>query len=305
MTDEIPKNRSIKLIVAYKYHRTSMLKFLPERDRAEILATRGAIEELRVRKGQPINVLYSYNGERKRKILSRIYSEEDIENIIMKLCDYTFYSKEESIRQGFITSSEGERVGICGNVVKKNGEVSTIKQITSLCVRMPNDVDGIARPFFCDYAQKAVGCLVISPPGQGKTTFLRDLGRIYSDKLNKNVVFIDERDEFSASGRFYLGKNSDAVKYADKEYGFSCGVRTLAPEVIVCDEIMTGSDIDACEKAAASGVKVLASAHSDNLKNLLKKAIFTEIIKKRVFDFYIELFYGGNITVYNEAGEKC
>ena len=59
MTDEIPKNRSIKLIVAYKYHRTSMLKFLPERDRAEILATRGAIEELRVRKGQPINVLYS------------------------------------------------------------------------------------------------------------------------------------------------------------------------------------------------------------------------------------------------------
>ena len=137
MTDEIPKNRSIKLIVAYKYHRTSMLKFLPERDRAEILATRGAIEELRVRKGQPINVLYSYNGERKRKILSRIYSEEDIENIIMKLCDYTFYSKEESIRQGFITSSEGERVGICGNVVKKNGEVSTIKQITSLCVVCP------------------------------------------------------------------------------------------------------------------------------------------------------------------------
>ncbi len=283
-----------------------MLKFLPESDRREILAIRGAIEELRVRIGQPISVLYSFDGERKRKVLSRVYADEDIENIVMKLCDYTFYSKEESIRQGFITSSEGERVGICGNVVKKNGEVSTIKQITSLCVRLPNDVDGIARPFFREYAQsQAAGCLVISPPAQGKTTFLRDLGRLYSDKLNKNVVFIDERDEFSASGRFYLGKNSDVLKYADKEYGFSSGVRTLAPDVIVCDEIMNESDILACEKAATSGVKTLASAHSDNLKNLLKKPIFTEIIKNRVFDFYIELSYGGKITVYNEVGEKC
>ena len=282
-----------------------MLKFLPERDRGEILAIRGAIEELRIRVGQPINALYSFEGERKRKILSRIYTGEDIENIIMKLCDYTFYAKEESIKQGFITSSEGERVGICGNVVKKNGEVSTIKQITSLCVRLPNDVDGIARSFFREYAQKAVGCLVISPPGQGKTTFLRDLGRIYSDKLNKNVVFIDERDEFSASGRFYLGKNSDVLTYADKDYGFSCGVRTLAPEVIVCDEIMNEGDILACEKTSASGVKVLASAHSDNLKNLLKKPIFTEIIKNRVFEFYVELSYGGKIMVYDEAGVKC
>ncbi len=282
-----------------------MLKFLSGRDRDEILAIRGATEELRIRKGQPICVSYSCNGERKRKVLSRIYTDEDIENIVMKLCDYTFYSKEESIRQGFITSSDGERVGLCGSVVKKNGEVTTIKRITSLCVRLPNDVEGIARPFFREYAQSAVSCLVISPPAQGKTTFLRDLGRTYSDKLNKNVVFIDERDEFSASGRFYLGKNSDVLKYADKEYGFSCGVRTLAPEVVVCDEIMNESDIFACKNAAASGVKALASAHSDNLKNLLKKPIFTDIIKNRVFDRYIELSYGGKITIYNEAGEKC
>lgn len=282
-----------------------MLKFFQEREREEILRTRGEIEEIRVRKGQPISVFYSLDGERKRKNLSRVFYGDDIDKIVMKLCDFSLFSKEESIRRGFVTSSEGERVGICGTVVKKNDEVLTVKEITSLCIRLPNDVKDLSTEFFEKYAKNGASCLVISPPAQGKTTFLRDLGRNFSDKSDKNVVYIDERDEFSGSGRFYLGKNSDVLKYSDKKYGFSNGIRTLNPSVIVCDEIMTDEDAASCVQAAASGIKVLASAHSDNLKNLLKKLMFSRIITCRAFDFYVELSYGGKTVVYNEKGELC
>lgn len=295
---------------AYIYYRkinfgTSMLNFLPPDEKNEILKIRGRLEELRVRAGQPISVTYSVDGDRKKKILSKIYSYKEIDEILLKLCDYSIFGRDESIRQGFVTSSEGERVGLCGSVVKDGEKITTIKQITSMCIRLPNDIEGLALPFFRKTGEKTVSTLVISPPAQGKTTFLRDLGRIYSDKSDKNVLFIDERDEFSASGRFYLGKNSDVLKYADKNYGFKNGVRTLNPDIIVCDEIMSENDLSSCALAAASGVATIASVHSDNLKNLLKKPIFSDILGKRIFRYFVELSYGGKIVVYNEKGELC
>ena len=282
-----------------------MLNFLPPEDKNEILKIRGRIEELRIRAGQPISVTYSTEGIRKKKLLSKPYSYKDIDEIILKLCDYSIFGKDESISQGFITSSEGERVGLCGNVVKIGDKISTIKQITSICVRLPNDIDGLALPYFRKTGETAVSTLVISPPAQGKTTFLRDLGRIYSDKADKNVLFIDERDEFSASGRFFLGKNSDVLKYADKTYGFKNGVRTLNPDVIVCDEIISENDLSSCAAVSASGVVTIASVHSDSLKNLLKKPMFADIFKKRTFCYFVELSYGGKIVVYDEKGEIC
>lgn len=282
-----------------------MLNFLPPDDKNEILKIRGRTEELRIRVGQPISVTYSADGIRKKKVLSEVYSYKDIDEILLKLCDYSVYGKDESIRQGFVTSSEGERVGICGNVVKDGEKITTIKQITSMCIRLPNDIEGLALPFFRKTGEKSSSVLIISSPGQGKTTFLRDLGRIYSDKADKNVLFIDERDEFSANGRFYLGKNSDILKYADKNYGFKNGVRTLNPDVIVCDELMTDNDLSACVIASASGVKTIASVHSDSLKNLLKKPMFSEIFKRKTFQYFVELSYGGKMCIYDERGEIC
>ena len=283
-----------------------MLNFLPRRDVDELLKIRGRIEELRIRVGYPICVRYSTDeGERKRKFLNDVYTEKSIEYAFMNLCDHSVFGKEECIKQGYITSCDGERVGLCGDVVKNEKGVVTIKNITSLCVRFPNDVSGLALPFFEKYCDKPKSVLVISPPSQGKTTFLRDLGRLYSDKLGLNVLFIDERDEFSASGKFYLGKNSDVMKYADKSFGFRVGVRSLNPNVIVCDELMTAEDLSSCSFASHSGVKTLASVHSDSLKNLLKKPIFTDIFKIGVFDCFVNLKYGGEIEVNNDKGEKC
>lgn len=283
-----------------------MLRFLPSRDTDEISKIRGRIEELRIRVGYPISVQYSTeDGERKRKFLNDVYTEKLVEYVFMNLCDHSIFGKEECIKQGYITSCEGERVGLCGDVVKNEKGVATIKNITSLCVRYPNDVSGLALPFFERYCNKSKSVLIISPPSQGKTTFLRDLGRLYSDRLGLNVLFIDERAEFSASGKFYLGKNSDVLKYSDKSFGFQIGVRSLNPNVIICDEIMSAEDLASCSFASHSGVKTLASVHSDSLKNFLKKPMFTEIFKISVFDYFVNLQYGGKIEVYNDKGEKC
>ena len=283
-----------------------MLKFLPRCDADEISKIRGRIEELRIRVGYPISVQYSTeDGERKKKFLNDVYTEKSIENVFMSLCDHSVFGKEECIKQGYVTSGDGERVGLCGAVVKNENGVVTIKNLTSLCVRFPNDVSGLSLPFFERYCIKPRSVLIVSPPSQGKTTFLRDLGRLYSDRLGLNVLFIDERDEFSASGKFYLGKNSDIMKYSDKTFGFRIGVRSLNPNVIICDEIMSVEDLSSCLFASHSGVKTLASVHSDCLKNLLKKPMFTEIFKIGVFDYFVNLQYGGKIEVYNDKGEKC
>ncbi len=282
-----------------------MLDFLSETDREIIAKQKASLEEVRIRLGQKAKAVFSAKGKRYVVSLENIYDGNLIEEIVYKLCDYSPFCKEESIRQCFVTSKSGERAGICGTIVYDGEKVVTVKDVTSLCLRFPNEVIGLTEGFAERYLNGVESCLVISPPFGGKTTFLRDLGRIYSDKYDKNVLYIDEREEFSGNGKFYLGKNADVLKNSSKEYGFKNGVRTLNPDVIVCDELMNEEDLSAVAYASASGVKTISSAHSDNLKNLLKKPHFKEIFKLFTFQKYVELSYGKILNVYDEEGRKC
>lgn len=197
-----------------------MLNFLSETDREIINGQNANLEEVRIRIGQKAKAVFSANGKRFVVALDNIYDGNAIEEIVYKLCDYSPFCKEESLRQCFVTSKNGERVGICGTVVYDGEKVVTVKDVTSLCMRFPNEVIGLAEEFAERYLGCVESCLIISPPFGGKTTFLRDLGRLYSDKYEKNVLYIDEREEFSGNGKFYLGKNADVLKNSSKEYGF-------------------------------------------------------------------------------------
>lgn len=282
-----------------------MLDFLSENDRELIAKENANLEEIRIRLGQKAKAVFSTKGKRRVVSLDSVYGQSEIEEIVYKLCDYSPFCKEESLKQCFVTSINGERVGICGTVVCDGDRIITVKDVTSLCMRFPNEIVGLAEEFSEKYLSGVESCLVISPPFGGKTTFLRDLGRIYSDKYEKNVLYIDEREEFSGNGKFYLGKNADVLKNSSKEYGFKNGVRTLNPDVIVCDELMNEGDLSAVAFASSSGVKTISSAHSDNLKNLLKKPYFKEIFKLFTFQKYVELSYGKILNVYDEEGRKC
>ena len=278
-----------------------MLKFLPAKIVNEIAEVSGnSLSEVRIRNGKNIKLILG-NENRKVVEISQVMTESDIGRSIMELCNFSLFSSEENLKRGFLTSSEGERVGLCGEVVYGENGVISVKNVTSLCVRFPREVKGVAEDFYYNAAmRKPLSCLIISPPFHGKTTFIRDLGRLYSDISDCNVLYIDERDELSASGKFDLGQNADVLKFATKEYGFTVGVRTLDPDVIVCDELFGERDVLAAVSAANSGVKIIASSHSDSLKNLSKRAEFSTIFKSFTFDRYVELQNGKVKKIYND-----
>ncbi|MBR1867674.1 MAG: hypothetical protein IJ800_03740 [Clostridia bacterium] len=268
-----------------------MLDFLPQNIKSAVFAVgEDNLREIRIRANRKIIAVYYSDGEIIKKEIENTVSGNQIENMILKLSDYSFASIENNLKMGFITSSQGERVGIAGECVVKDGKIVSIKNITSLCVRFPHCAVGCSNFFFDKFIVDAPkNCLIISPPFHGKTTFARDLGRNYCDKLALNVLYLDERDEFSGGGVFDLGKNSDVLRYCDKPFGFINGVRVLNPEVIICDELMTDSDVRSLSFAANSGVKVIATAHGRDLSEILNKEDTKNLIKLKVFDYYVVL----------------
>lgn len=275
-----------------------MLDFLPLRLKNQIISSFKQLYEVRIRQDNPTTVKGSNGDGLKEVEIDFRMTKKQIEEVVFALSNYSIYTVEQSLKQGFITSSSGERVGVCGDAVVEKGEIVTFKNFTSLCIRFPNQVVGCSKPF-TDNVDDVKTCLVISPPFHGKTTFIRDLGRVYSDKFNKNVLYVDERDELWANGKFYLGKRADVIRNATKSFAFNFGVRSYNPDVIICDELMTEEDCKGVSFALLSGVKVVASAHSNSLENLLKKQELSRILKNITFenvilieDFKIKKIYG-------------
>ena len=213
--------------------------------------------ELRLRKN---GVCINYGG--KFFNIGVNVTEQDIDSVVMKATQNSVYAYNDMIKNGYLSLSCGIRIGICGEVITDK----TIKNFTSLNIRIPHEVKGCALE-----ASKQIVCcgtvkstLIISPPGYGKTTFLRDLIRIVSDS-GYNVLVCDQRYELCGD----LGKNTDTLKGADKAFAFSRGVRYMRPDVIACDEMTDEQDFTAAENAISSGVKVLCTMHGEQERRVI------------------------------------
>lgn len=259
-----------------------MLEFLPEKIKNGLsyINSKG-LYELRIRNGFPIlvNVFGKYSflseyGITKLKEKAIITEQSDIDAIVYSLCNFSVYSVENQIKQGFITGINGERVGIAGEYIYENGQVLTIKNITSLCVRVPHEIRGSGRTI-CDVLLKdnLINILLMSPPGQGKTTILRDIALTLGEKF-VNVLVCDERGEISALGEL----DCDIIKYAKKETAFETGIRALRPDVIICDEL-SKNDLLFLDYVIKSGVKLISSAH---LTTITKESKFYGYFDKYV-----------------------
>ena len=275
-----------------------MLNFIPTKLKTAILNSFDKVFEIRLRVGQDVVVRGLKNFKIINQRIAFQINNETINQSILALTDYSIYSKEDELMKGIITSSEGERVGVCGEFVYTDGKLVTVKNFSSLCIRFPNDCIGCSNEFFST-VDSPQSVLVVSPPFHGKTTFIRDLGRNYSDKFSLNVLFIDEKDELSGGGKFYLGKNSDVIRNSTKKFGFYNGVRAINPDVIICDELTIEDDFLGVQFSSLSGVKVIASTHSNSLEKLLKKENISKILKSFTFDkivflenFEIKKIYG-------------
>ncbi len=254
------------------------------------------VNELRFRADKPIIVCV--NGKNYFLAESGVTSNIDaalytskiaIEDIIFRASECSIYSVNEQIKRGFIITESGLRIGIGGNIVEENSSVKTMNHFTSCNIRFPHNVKNCcltAFPFIF-HDNLIENTLVISPPNCGKTTFLRDFVYQLSErKLPFNVLLIDERGELDVN----LTSNfCDKIAFCSKKMGFENGIRSLSPDIIVTDEIGQEEDIKALFYAVTSGVRLLASTHCDSMENFLKKPLFSELIKEKVFKRYVFL----------------
>ena len=243
-----------------------MLEFLPQnvKDAIRHLNLR-KLYEIRLRAEKPVTV----NFEGEYRYLSDYgltdYADkavrcdmQDIADCVFKAGKYSVYSVEEQIKRGYITAENGERLGLAGEYVFEKGQPLAVRNFTSLCIRVPHEVVGCGAEIYqrC-MRDKLRNVLISSPPGLGKTTILRDLGRILSEKTRKNILICDERGEIS-SGK--TGDTCDVLRFSDKKTAFEAGIRAMRPDIIITDELLR-EDCEALRRAIDAGICVLASAH--------------------------------------------
>ena len=203
---------------------------------------------------------------------SALFSEKDIADCFAELCRYSVHSYSREIAEGFITLDGGHRVGLCGTAVMSGGAVVSVKDISSLNIRIAREVRGCAEELYGRFfAGGLCSLLLAGRPMSGKTTLLRDLSRMLGEKYR--VALIDSRNELSASVRglptLDVGENTDVLCGYTKSAGIMTALRSLSPDVIICDEI--GDDYDAVEQCLFCGVKVIAAAHAGSLSELSRR----------------------------------
>lgn len=267
------------------------------------------IYELRIRNGKPI--IINYNGDFQAVLDSNrcavVADKALIQRIILVATGQSLYSHNDQLKQGFITSIGGIRIGVSGEIVyNEKNEVSTIRNFTGLTIRLPHAVRGCADcalQYIVQDNKSVLNTLLISKPGCGKTTILREIAKNLSDRYNvQNILIVDERYEIAdcVNGvpQFDIGKYTDVVSGASKAYGFREGVRSARPNVILCDELSCAEDSLAVINACNSGVKVIASVHADTKEELLQKEFLKPLINSGVIQRYIFLTDVSGVGTY-------
>jgi stage III sporulation protein AA len=280
-----------------------ILKFFPRGIANEINKEISKIEELvqeiRIRVGSQIIVKTNKKDD---IIINYFVTREDILEIMQVICNNSIYSYQNEIANGYITINGGHRVGITGDVVLENNKVINIKYISSLNFRIARqilDCSNNILKYVINLEENTIfHTLIVSPPGAGKTTILKDLVRKISDGIPEigfkgiDVSLIDERGEISAMyngvPQNKIGIRTDVLENVSKPIGIKMAVRSMAPKVIVADEIGNYNDIEAINYAVCSGVKGIFTAHSLSYETMmlnkeLNKLINMKIIERIIF----------------------
>ncbi len=274
------------------------------------------IYEIRIKIDKPI-IVYSNKGE---SIVNYNSSKEEMKSIIQKISNYSLYAYEEDIKQGFITIKGGHRIGIAGECVMCNGEVKTIRNISSINVRFCREVIGCSNKImkYIVSGDRIYNTIIISPPKCGKTTILRDISRNISNGMKsldlngKKVSVIDERSEIGACyfgvPQSDLGIRTDILDNCLKKEGMIMSIRSLSPEVLICDEIGTKGDIEALIMAFNSGVNIITSIHGFTIDDIYKRKVFKELIDNQILERAIILSSREGVgtieKVYKLRGEE-
>ena len=209
--------------------------------------------------------------------------------VLNRLMQNSLYACERELTQGYFTTFGGCRVGVCGRINAGKRGVDSIAGIGSICIRIPREVRGCASVLAgCVLERRMCSMLLLSPPGMGKTTMLRDLARILSEN-GRNVSIADERREIAACldgvPQLDVGPNTDVMDGLDKALAIPMLVRACAPDIIAVDELGGPDDAKAVLDAIRCGVSVIATAHASSIDEALRRPCTGMLLRENVFQY--------------------
>lgn len=277
----------------------SLIRILPQALRNGIrqgVKEPTGLNEIRLRTGMPVYVKYkskeymlATNGFCDQSGTSKIvFTEGMMKEAVEYISNYSLYALEEEIGQGFITVHGGHRAGICGRAVIVDGRVKTLRNISSINIRVAHEVYGCSAKVmqYLFNKDRFINTLIISPPGAGKTTLLRDVIRSLSEK-GYTIGVADERSEIAAMYQGIiqnqLGTRVDVLDGCPKYPGIQMLIRSMAPDIIAVDEIGSRNDVVALKMAAVSGCRILASAHGGGIDDVKRNTELGELLEQGYF----------------------
>ena len=281
---------------------SSILALLPKRiaEAFESERTEHSVEEIRLRTARKPQIVTSFGDY---LLECGAFSKAEAEELLEKLCRHSVYSHEEELRRGFVSLEGGIRVGVCGRPFIESGRIVRLTEVNCFNFRITREAVGCAREIMRYVTERGrpVSSLIISPPGGGKTTLLRDITRCFSYGESVPPVKVglaDERGELAGcvcgTPTFDIGPRTDVMELAPKAEAVKTFVRTMSPDLIVTDEIGDGDDASALAEAARCGVAVIASAHAGSTAEIAGRRETAEAVSSGVFRRILLLRRSGN-----------
>lgn len=300
------QNERIKALLA--------LLILPLREQVAKCAALDTLQEVRLRCGQPVR-LRTAQGEH---TLPLIWGKDEQQSQLMLFTENSLYAFEEQVKQGFITLPGGHRVGLAGEAWYNGGNLAGFRDISCLNLRVAREVVGAAEPFlpYVVGGGRVKRTLIAAPPGVGKTTLLRDLARRLAEGVPglvpQNIGIADERQEIAAvymgQPMLNVGSRSDVISGCGKALALGMLLRSMAPDVLITDEIGTPADAAALQDALNCGVAVVASAHAAEYAELLARPVLKGLLLGGYFERVIlPERRGGRLlphAIYDGNGER-
>ena len=277
------------------------------------------LEEIRLRVEQPLRVKTKFEWKTVKKENGQapvIVTQNDMKATISRLSAYSLYAFAEELRQGYVTIEGGHRIGFCGKAVMEQGHIQTLCQISSLNIRIAKQILGCADDILPYLFENDQFChtVLVSPPGCGKTTLLREMiRRLASAPFDFTIGIADERGEIAGmcegEAQMQLGENSDIISGCPKAEAMQMLLRSMSPCVIAADELGREEDFQAVADIIHAGVKLLCTIHGNCLQEIQKRPMLHQLLEMQAIQRFVFLSSDGSANrvsyILNGDGQIC
>lgn len=284
-----------------------MVDTLPEEVRRAWLrlprARQEEIMELRFRIGRPVSLVRAWGEEQLRGESGGILvTDKLLKELYDRATGFSPYSLKTEETGLYLPLKGGCRMGICGEAAIRDRKFLGLSHISSINIRLARECRGIGKGLSARITAsgRVESCLILSPPGFGKTSLLRDLIRCVSE-MGYRVSVSDERRELAAAEKgipqLDVGPCTDVLSGLHKTESVPLLLRAMNPQVLGLDELSGAEELALIKEAAVSGVAVLATVHAGNLAELLKKQGFGEMLREGLFPWVVIIGKNHQITI--------